>query len=139
MNTYKHCTELQSTYIFLQLHTKHLPKCTFHASSFKKFQVIWIIQYVFRLLTLTNAIKRNRYPQKGKNPQMLVCQVSFSGSVISVRTHRTPHLVILIAIIYYNGRIQSKINKGKSTRGENWGKPGARFQNMSHWRHRGHT
>lgn len=44
----------------------------------------------------------------------------------TMRTHRTQHIDIFKAMIYY---IQNKISKGKGTWGKIWGKSGASCQN----------
>lgn len=46
----------------------------------------------------------------------------------SRRTHRSQHIVILTAKMYYNEKIQSKISTGKAVCREVWKKPGTSFQ-----------
>lgn len=41
------------------------------------------------------------------------------GNLFTRRTHRTQHVVILTAVIYYRERIQSKVSKGKRCVGQN--------------------
>lgn len=66
------------------------------------------------------------YQKREKSPDACVSKSDSQGQWFSVRTQ---HTVMLPAMIYYNERTQSKVNRGKGTWGGNWRKTGERFQN----------